>query len=225
MEDKIFKLSLVVSFLLHLFAFASLFYAHVHHARKPPRPLEVVYQTEFKDLPRTPKKVKRVSSAKEKKLTPDPDILSKSDFGPEALMDKAHKRPVRLSDHKKKISSLPASSMKRQIRVPVIKAEKITNPRYLNYHELIRNKIKNRAYFYVDDPDFETGEVYLTFILSSQGELQRVKVIENETKANDFLRAVGIRSIKESGPFPSFPKELEYPELTFNVVISFELGE
>ena len=58
-----------------------------------------------------------------------------------------------------------------------------------------------------------------------KGELQRVKVIENETKANDFLRAVGIRSIKESGPFPPFPKELRYPELTFNVVISFELGD
>jgi len=225
MEDKIFKLSLVISFLLHLFSFASLFYSRVYQVPKTPRRLEVVYQAEFKALPQTPKKVQRVNSAKERKLTPDPEILSKSDSGPGALMDKTRKRPVRLSDHKKKISSLPASSMKRQIRVPVVKSEKITNPRYLNYHELIRNKIKNRAYFYVDDPDFETGEVYLTFILNAQGELQRVKVIENDTKANDFLRAVGIRSIKESGPFPPFPKELKYPELTFNVVISFELGE
>ncbi len=225
MEDKIFRYSLAVSFLLHVLAFASLFYSQVHQARKVPKPMEIVYRTEFKPLPPTPQKIEPVSNTREKKLAPSPDILSKDDAGPGLMMDRAQKRPLSLSDHKKKISTLPASLMKRQIRVPVMKSEKITNPRYLSYHELIRNKIKNRAYFYVNDPDFETGEVYLTFILNSRGELLRVKVIEDETRANDFLRSVGVRSIKESGPFPPFPQELKYPELTFNVVISFEMGE
>jgi len=34
-----------------------------------------------------------------------------------------------------------------------------------------------------------------------------------------------LRSIKDANPFPPFPKDLNYPELTFNVVISFEVNE
>ena len=37
------------------------------------------------------------------------------------------------------------------------------------------------------------------------------------------MKNVGLRSIQESSPFSPFPKDLSYPELTFNVVISFEV--
>jgi len=106
-----------------------------------------------------------------------------------------------------------------------LKSEKITNPKYINYHEVIRSKIKNRAYFYVNDPQFESGEVYLTFVLNSDGHLSRIKIIDEKTRANSYLRSVGLRSIKESSPFPTFPSDLAYPELSFNVIISFEVGE
>ena len=75
---------------------------------------------------------------------------------------------------------------------------------------------------YLNDPQFVTGEVYLTFILLSNGTLRDVKIIDEKTTANAYLRNLGLRSIKESNPFPSFPGDLTYPELTFSVVIAFE---
>jgi hypothetical protein len=36
---------------------------------------------------------------------------------------------------------------------------------------------------------------------------------------------VGVKSVQEAGPFPPFPQDLNYPELTFNVSISFQYKE
>ena len=67
----------------------------------------------------------------------------------------------------------------------------------------------------------DTGEVYLTFALSSDGALKQIKLIEGRTNATDYLRDIGLNSIQEASPFPPFPSDLSYPELTFNIAISF----
>ena len=38
----------------------------------------------------------------------------------------------------------------------------------------------------------------------------------------DYLRSVALKSIKESNPFPPFPIGFNYPEFTFNLMISFQ---
>ena len=123
----------------------------------------------------------------------------------------------------KKNPAIKTLELDRKITVPLLKAEKITNPKYLNYNQGIREKIKRRAYSYVRHPGFASGEVYLTFVLASNGTLSNIKVISEKTSANEDLIAIGKSSVEESAPFPSFPEDLNYPELTFNVIISFEV--
>ena len=106
-------------------------------------------------------------------------------------------------------------------------ATKITNPQYLMYNDekvraAISRNIKQRAYHYVNHPDFQSGKVYLTFVLASSGALKQVKIIDDKTFANGYLRKVALRSIKESSPFPPFPEGFDYPEFTFNLLISFQ---
>ena len=48
--------------------------------------------------------------------------------------------------------------------------------------EAISRNIKRRAYAYVNHPDFEAGEVYLTFVLGSGGDLRALKIIEEKRK-------------------------------------------
>jgi hypothetical protein len=74
----------------------------------------------------------------------------------------------------------------------------------------------------VNHPDFQAGEVYVTFVLESSGILKKVKIIEEKTAANSYLRNVALRSIMESNPFPPFPKGFDYPEFTFNLLITFQ---
>lgn len=224
LEDKIFYSSLIGSFLLHLFTIASLFYANVHHLNKPQKTTELIYQGDLSKARSERQNASQRISVKEQKLTPSPKILTKKGTDPNAALKRINKQPVKLSMPEKVPSRISLTGQKRHVSVPVLKSEKMTNPKYLNYHELIRSKIKNRAYRYVDDPRFKAGEVYLTFVLSSDGALRDIKIIGDRTAANDYLQGVGLRSIKESSPFPPFPSDLKYPELTFNVVISFEIN-
>ena len=111
----------------------------------------------------------------------------------------------------------------KEVSVPVLKSEKINTPAYATYYQIVRDRIRERAYS--NYTKLSMGEIYLTFIIKSNGSLSQLQVMENKSAANDFLRDVGMSSVKEAAPFPPFPQDLNYPELTFNVQISFQFRE
>lgn len=224
-EERVFRVSLAVSFLVHFFILASLFYRNFHDNKKFRKNVEVIYQMEVREADKQVQRARKAQKLERQKLNPAPEILTKKSVGSAAVFKKVVKQPGEIPVHKKQRAHVRSLEGKRQILVPMLSSEKITNPKYLNYNERIRNRIKNRAYFYIDDPDFGNGEVYLTFVISSDGALQKVKIINDKTKANNYLRSVGLRSIEDSAPFPPFPSDLRYPELTFNIVISFEVSQ
>jgi len=225
-QEKVFRLSLIISVLMHILGLASLFYANMDYSRRTERNMEIIYQMQAPP----PKAVQRFSGAGVRSLRSqerrvDPKILSKKESLTTPFLKTTQKQPVRLDLDHKELRHNPLYEGKRFVSVPLLDSGKISNPKYLNYHEHIRNKIRNRAYLYVDNPQFDIGEVYLTFVLLSNGVLKQIQIIEDKTAANSFLKTVGLRSVKESSPFPPFPQGLEYPELSFNVIISFKISE
>ena len=195
-----------------------------------PKKIEVTYQ---KIVPKSQKsnssQTKNLKVVKrEPKITEKVEIIPKDKHVP-ALMRKSIKDISKLNGkfmlEKKSMRRVSSLSGRGKIKIPLLKSEKITNVKYLTYNQSIREKIKQKAYDYIDHPDFKEGEVYLTFILASTGFLREIKIIEEKTTANDYLREIGMKCIRESSPFPPFPEDLNYPELTFNVIISFEIQE
>ena len=126
----------------------------------------------------------------------------------------------------KKNPTISTLDVGRKITLPPMGTTKITNPKYITYNDDMRGtisrNIKRRAYTYVNHRDFESGRVYLTFVLSSGGMLKQLQIIDSKTSANEYLRNVALKSIKESSPFPPFPIGFDYPEFTFNLLISFQ---
>ncbi|MFH1640330.1 MAG: TonB family protein [Candidatus Omnitrophota bacterium] len=112
-------------------------------------------------------------------------------------------------------------AIKKKITLPAVDVSDINNPSYINYYQIVREKIKRAAYH--NYARTEIGEVYLSFIISSDGSLRDIRLVEEKSSANSYLREIALRSIKDASPFPAFPKELDYPELSFNIVISFEI--
>lgn len=112
-------------------------------------------------------------------------------------------------------------AIKKKITLPPIGMDKINNATYINYYQLVREKIKRAAYrnYSLD----EEGEVYVSFIISSEGTLREVRIMEERTDSSSFLQKVALNSVRDAAPFPAFPKELDYPQLSFNVIISFEI--
>jgi outer membrane biosynthesis protein TonB len=98
---------------------------------------------------------------------------------------------------------------------------RINSPSYISYYQIIREKIRRCAYQSYTRQD--AGEIYLSFVISSNGELNNLKVVDERSVRNDYLRSIALQSVKEASPYPVFPKDLEYPQLSFNVIISFEI--
>ncbi len=224
MDDKIFYYALAGSFLLHLNLAAVLLFSNAFIFKKQFKPIHVSYRAQpliSAGKRREAQSVLPQAVLNERKLSSPAEILPKGDSSMSPLVKELTKPASKLktdSEHGK----LALTQTQRKVSIPVFKSEKITNPKYLHYTQTIREKIKARAWSYLDSPEFVTGEVYLTFIVSANGELKDVLVIDEKTTANPYLRSVGLRSIKESSPFPAFPADLMYPELTFSVAIAFE---
>jgi TonB family protein len=112
-------------------------------------------------------------------------------------------------------------AIKKKITLPPIDIEKINNPSYVSYYQFVREKIRRAAY--QNYTRSTTGEIYLAFVISSNGILRDVKLIEDKSSSDYYLKETALRSIRDASPFPFFPKDLDYPQLSFNVIISFEI--
>lgn len=114
-----------------------------------------------------------------------------------------------------------ALAIKKKITLPAIETAKIDNPSYISYYQIVREKIRRSAY--QNYTHNETGEVYVSFIISNDGLIKDVRLAEDKTSVSGYLKSTALKSIRDASPFPNFPKELDYPQLSFNIIISFEV--
>lgn len=235
MDNRLFYGILAASFVAHgtLIAGSSLLTHRIKIFAKPVKLIEVTYET-IKEEPRKQPQnsFKEVQIVKSKELSPEFPVDVKVISRKSDILSSTHNdlreltRPAqRVESNEKQMPGIRSLGGERKITVPLLQSEKMTNPKYLGYTQGIRQSIERRAYHYARSADFASGEVYLTFILTSTGALGAVKIIPEKTHASAYLQNIGIRSIQESAPFPPFPPDLAFPELTFNVIISFELEE
>ena len=152
-------------------------------------------------------------------LVPKAEILTPQSTKTPRLLKGLTSSAGKQKIHSKQQSKIDLLKMKRAVSVSFLKSEKMMGPKYLDYANKIRPKIKDRVNSYINRPDIEGGKVYLTFVLLNNGTLKEIKIIDEKTKSNNFLKTVGLKSVKESSPFPAFPKDFNYPEISFGVEI------
>lgn len=231
-NDKLLYVSLLASLFVHagLILSTSFTARNIPTVKKTAGTIELTYQV-IKDEPKKEpqKSLKEVQMVRAKDLPAAPPVAVKvpppkydifSDMHND-LYESSRSAP-RLEVSQKQAPSIKALSGERKITVPLLQSEKIMSPKYLGYKGSIRQKIEKRAYQYAENSEFTSGEVYLTFVLTSSGALGEVKIIPEKTTASPRLQEIGLRSIKESAPFPPFPPDLQFPELPFSVIISFK---
>ena len=129
--------------------------------------------------------------------------------------------PAYLQFTKPTFAGSDLTAIKKKISLPPIDMAKIDSPSYISYYQIVREKIRRSAY--QNFTRNETGEVYISFIISSDGLIKDVRLVAEKTSANDYLKDIALRSVNDASPFPNFPKELDYPQLSFNIIISFEI--
>lgn len=229
-SDKVFQIALLVSLAAHgviLLSNPQLNLPLPFKDKKETK-MEVSYLKELTP----PKEEARPQPAREEsqmklparpnaaRMPPPPFI----DIDKEAIFKKTREaNPEKQVFNKPKPAELKPDiiAVKKKITLPALDIDKIDNPSYISYYQIVREKIRRCAY--QNYARSETGEVYLSFIVFSDGTLGQMRLVEEKSSASPYLRDIAARSIKEASPFPNFPKELDYPQLSFNVVISFEI--
>lgn len=227
-SNKIFQITFLISLITHSVILFQNSHLNLFPSNKKEQKLEVSYikeaKKETKDYPKNtiPKKeplLKFPTKITLEKRIPPPfidkeDVFKKSK---EMMLDKP--------DFAKPTFIKPdIIAIKKRIVLSAIDKQdinKINSVAYITHCQIIREKLKRSLYHNYSGT--ETGEVYLAFVISHDGYLKESKVMEEKSSASIYLQKIALQSIKDASPYPTFPKELDYPQLSFNVVISFEI--
>jgi len=221
-SDNLFLTALIISLSLHA---AILFHqANFNSGKKDNnKQFEIVYQHPLREQA-SAKLVKRSLIQKNipLKLPSRAEMLSTPVSNSREVLKRAGES---LRSNPSFVTSVPEkpqiSAFVKKIDFKVTDTDKSNNPLYLSYYQLIREKIRRAAYQNYNRDS--SGEVYLSFVISQEGSIKDVRIIDEKSSTNPYLKRIALESVQDASPFPNFPKELDYPQLSFNVVVSFEL--
>lgn len=215
--DKIFQTTLIISMLLHcsiLLRYPQLLWRR-HSVKKIEKEIKVAY---IKEIP-------QVKNFREPFLNQNlPLKVNDNKQIPPPFINKENLNFLdKQTNFDKPIITKPeVLTVKKRITMPEIEIDKkMKNPTYMGYYQLIREKIRKSAYS--NYSHYQTGEVYVSFLVSREGTLKDVKFIEEKSTQSEYLKNLSLNSVRQAAPFPVFPKELDFDQLSFNVVISFEI--
>jgi len=211
--DKSLNIALLISAIFHTVVFLPLPHFKNLSVQKKAPPLKVTYLAPKKISPRKP-----LAEDKPHKLVKQ---VNKKDAAIKAEVKKDKMVKPKDKPVKRKIPLAEPPSQYAKIEIP-LELPKEQEALYLNYYQSIREKI--RTFVVENYPRFiACGEVCLYFVLSSKGGLKEISVIEKRSSPNRLLREIAEKSLRDASPFLPFPEELNQPQLSFNVIISFEL--
>jgi len=224
-SEKIFLIALIVSLGLH----AAILIQNPNFSIFTPKQKETTPEISYVKEPlKASEEEKQVSSQKREpflklssKITADkrnPPPFIEKQASPSRNIDENIPKP---SFERPTFTRPDISAIKKKITLPPVGLDKINNPTYISYYQIVREKIRRAAY--QNHNRAETGNIYISFIISSDGYLQETRLSEERSAPSRYLREVALRSVKDASPFPNFPKDLNYPQLSFNIEISFDL--
>jgi TonB family protein len=215
-SEKPFQIALAISLIAHATIFFKLPAINFFLTRRALKQTKVTY-VEEKSTPLSLKPCSQklpLKSSRQilsKRVAPAPYIKR------EQIFKKVKAAPTRKPESVKP----EVIAVKKKITLPPLRNEKISNPAYLNYYQIIRERIKRAAY--QNYTHLVNGDVWLSFIILTDGQLTEVRINERKSTTYAYLKETAKKSIDDAAPFPNFPKDLNYPELSFNVIISFEI--
>jgi hypothetical protein len=216
MNDFIYK-ALFISITVHTILVCSSFWMKMPELRKmKQKKVEITYR------PANPKSldIQQHTIKPAQKLDLQNSMLAANDtIGVKLSKDNQDLKGLTMYDRKPvQISSAQVN----HVTVTPIKSEKINDPIYTSYQDRVRESIKERVY--ANYSRLDRGNVYLTFIIASDGSLKDYQIIDDKTKASQNLRYISTKSLKEAR-FPSFLKGMTLPEYTFNIEIEYQVSE
>jgi hypothetical protein len=217
-DDNSVKIALIISAIFHGFLFFAFPAINAFFPKIPDKPLEITY-FKFKETNPVFTAKKTQPSATNKVVKPQNAKLENIRAKIATQHKKNQIKPAAAKNQPAN-KNIPEPVKNDMVIPPLPKGvEKL--PAYLDYVQSVRDKIKNMANSKYRHK-YAYGEVLLSFVLNSTGKLAVVKIREERSCNNEELKSIAKESIEDASPFDPFPPDLEFKELSFSVVLSFE---
>ena len=138
------------------------------------------------------------------------------------LGQKAPKSPDNFKIFERSNDKIKELNVVKKVSIPLLDSEKINDPKYEKYKLAIKeaiSEVMNRKFSEVQDKI--AGDIYLTFLITKEGVLKEVKIIEEKSSANENLRRLALEGIRET-QF-ALLQDFQVPEMTFNSQLIFQV--
>jgi TonB family protein len=226
--DKTFKTTLLFSAVLHIFLlFNWPFYRHIFIDRKKPGDIEITYLKS--DV------VREKIEAAVRRSVPQPEISKPAKLVSEAKPEEKAKTETAKKEVPKakpagedpvpvqKEPDRPARVVIKQPVVPKIQATASVDMQGLrlmpsSYSQTVRNKIIGRLDTMKSGIE---GEVFVRFVVGPDGSLRDIRIIDDRSSTNGFLRSAAFEAVRDAAPFAEFPAGVSLGEISFTCEISF----
>ena len=226
---------------MHFIIFLSAPYTGVVPKRYLVEPIKVSYckpeEVKEKELPKKPEKLVGQKSGYSPRLPvalPEalPDVRKEDIVNP-PLAQQSTAKPEQIKKEEPTVETIRSGKTGAVIQDNGKKFETVVNEEtdsgkkasYIGYYRLVREKIRYYAdKNYLKEGSASQGEVFLSFTVTSKGELLHIMIMDNRSAKDLLLRDIAINSVRDASPFPSFPQGMNQYQITFNVIISFELN-
>lgn len=229
--DRTFKTALLFSAVLHMvMLFNWPFYRHLFTERKSPGDIEVTYlKLKEQPLPKASEVSVRRSQSQPEISQPEKLMTEDTPKAKPGKAEAAKKEPVSVQANKepaKAGKSSPEEASKIVIKQPIssyIEATASVDVQGLrlvppSYSQIVRNRIIDNLETMKSGVE---GDVYVRFVISSDGRLKEMNIIDEKSSDSGFLRSAAFEAVKAAAPFPAFPATVNIPEIVFTCEISF----
>ncbi len=141
-----------------------------------------------------------------------------SDF--QKIIDEKIKKQIAQLRH------LEAPVSETRISSSMTSAELIADPVkgavFIGYFAQVKKKIQNTVFRNAGRNLYGRGSVCLGFVLNAQGVLEQLAVLTRGTHADDSMKELAVKCVRDSAPFGSFPRDLGPRRISFNITIFFD---
>ncbi len=214
--------SFIVSAMIHAALFAPFYNQHVLRQEMEKKNSVVVDYVILKEI------AKAITTNKEivfkKPETPQIDIKKEIAVKPEPSLQvkKDDKKSAKPGNLKERTKSRKAEALKDASKETAKREARLKQSRdYVNYYQLIREKIRARLKDNYKHYSRE-GEVHLSFVLTQNGSLLSYAIDRSKSTNDEMLLHITATSLKAISPFPALPRSLSMSRMSFNIVISFK---
>ncbi|MBU1933116.1 MAG: TonB family protein [Candidatus Omnitrophica bacterium] len=218
-DNKTFQFALIASILFHSIFFLAAPHMPFTPSKRALKNIEITYY----EIKKPAAKKELANKKSEPLMKRLPDIKKEEILNPPKPIAK---KPDEVKQPVKPVAELVEAKEKTFEKVVEEEKDDAKKATYISYYRAVREKIRQYAdRNYPATRRLGRGEIFLSFVVASSGELLRVKVIEERSVVDRTLRDIAINSIREASPFPPFPKGMRQYQITFNIIISFELNK